>query len=266
VYETCPSATNPAACGGADANRRVPALKADDPNGKQAEFLAWASASGYGTVHLQDGGEVWWSHVARGSYDIRNVNLDSGVSDGCGSPASPTASTDYGERLYFDFDCDGFLSDDERDEDADGLTNYDEAHGRLTPEFWAGCYDKEVAYPVAYAGTSMTDADSDGDGVRDGADDQDHDDLPNLMELSRFRASVGQAPVDPVTNPLGYYNDTEGRLCKPIQGLDPTAPNHPNAYGKVQPFDPCDPMPSSRTCQRHPVLGTDPDPNWWSLQ
>ena len=35
----------------------------------------------------------------------------------------------------------------------------------------------------------LVDPDTDGDGVRDGADDQDHDDVPNLMELSRNAAS-----------------------------------------------------------------------------
>ena len=45
----------------------------------------------------------------------------------------------------------------------------------------------ERPYPIAYAGTQVDDADTDGDGVLDGADDQDHDDVPNLMELSRSR-------------------------------------------------------------------------------
>ena len=38
-----------------------------------------------------------------------------------------------------------------------------------------------------YAGTDLVDADTDGDGVRDGADDQDHDDIPNIMELQPQR-------------------------------------------------------------------------------
>ena len=47
------------------------------------------------------------------------------------------------------------------------------------------CYTDETPYPIKYAGTEPDDADTDGDGVRDGADDQDHDDIPNIMELSR---------------------------------------------------------------------------------
>ena len=38
----------------------------------------------------------------------------------------------------------------------------------------------ETPFHVTYAGTDIVDADSDGDGVRDGADDQDHDDIPNV--------------------------------------------------------------------------------------
>ena len=49
--------------------------------------------------------------------------------------------------------------------------------------------------PDQYAGTKPFDADSDGDGILDGADDQDFDDVPNVMELSRSMAGdvPGQA-------------------------------------------------------------------------
>ncbi len=59
----------------------------------------------------------------------------------------------------------------------------------MTAGYWKGCYDKEKPFPIEYAGTDLVDPDSDGDGVRDGADDQDHDDIPNVMELSRNAAS-----------------------------------------------------------------------------
>ena len=86
-------------------------------------------------------------------------------------------------------DNDPYVSDDERDEDADGLTNYDETNGRMSPEYWEGCYSIEAPYPITYPGTSPVDGDSDGDGILDGADDQDFDDVPNIMELSRNMAS-----------------------------------------------------------------------------
>ena len=44
---------------------------------------------------------------------------------------------------------------------------------------------EDGAYPITYAGTKPFDADTDGDGMLDGADDQDFDDIPNIMELSR---------------------------------------------------------------------------------
>jgi hypothetical protein len=31
--------------------------------------------------------------------------------------------------------------------------------------------------------------------------------------------------------------------------------NHPGLYGRVQPFNPCLPVTSSRTCNTHPPLG-----------
>jgi len=247
VYERCPSAGNPQPCGTGDANRRVPTLAADGYD-KQAGFLQWAGGAGYLTLRLQQVGPTWGPANPVDSFDARDVNRDGAVSTGCRA-----------EALYYDYDCDGYLSDNERDEDADGLTNYDESHGRMQPGYWQSCYATEAPFPIPYAGTDLADPDTDGDGIRDGADDQDHDDVPNMMELSRMDAS--KAP----DRPLGF-NDTDGRQCTPREDLDSKQPNHPDAYGKVQPFDSCDPAPWSRTCDRHPELGKDPDPNWWSLQ
>ena len=58
----------------------------------------------------------------------------------------------------------------------------------MTAGCWKGCYPEEAPYPIKYAGTRPLDADSDGDGMLDGADDQDFDDIPNIMELSRNMA------------------------------------------------------------------------------
>jgi hypothetical protein len=84
---------------------------------------------------------------------------------------------------------DGKLSDDERDEDADGLSNWVELHGPLLPGWYHGLYNNEQPYIIAYKGTSPIDPDSDGDGVRDGADDQDFDGVPNFDEVSRSMAT-----------------------------------------------------------------------------
>lgn len=223
-------------------NRRSPALPAAGYP-KQVGFLAWALAAGYRTVLLENEPQWGFPGSAQELYGLLDFDRLGGE--------HPVL-----ERYYYDFDHDDFLSDDERDEDGDGATNYDESHGRLTPEYWTGCYASEKAHPVGYAGTDIIDADSDGDGVLDGADDQDHDDIPNVMELSRFAASA---------------RDDAERLCKPLQGLpSPPSTNHPNVYGRMNPFNPCLPAVSSRTCTRHPGIGGDGAPfddslDWASL-
>ncbi len=214
-------------------------------------FLGWASVNGYRSVSLVDHDQHWSDPGGTATgYGLLDMNRDgaesAGVLPGYARP----------EVTYYDLLPDGYLSDDERDEDADGLTNFDETHGRLTPAYWDGCYSIEASFGIDYQGTDVTDADSDGDGVRDGADDQDHDDIPNVMELSRLAAS-------------GLW-DAEHE-CKPLDGLPtPPATNHPDAYGRVNPFNPCLPAELSRTCTLHPNFAGDAAPfdgslDWASL-
>jgi hypothetical protein len=150
------------------------------------------------------------------------------------------------EFTYQDLNRDGVLGDDERDVDADGLINYDEAHGRLTPGYWAGVYKDEKPYAawVNYDSTVFTDPDTDGDGLVDALDDQDHDGVPNHMELSR---------ADAQTSAVAPWS----------------------AEGRVNPFNPClpalaDPLEdafgiplttlTSPTCMRHPPISSGPAP------
>jgi hypothetical protein len=155
---------------------------------------------------------------------------------------------DADELNPLDYDHNGWLSDDERDEDADGLTNWAELHGYSTPDWWRSIYSRENPYLITYAGTSATDNDSDGDGVLDGADDQDHDDYPNLVEQSRVAISSPPHGFDPP------------KLDKALASNDPSVADprggsYPDiSYGRVQPFNPCLPWAGSRTCPtRHPV-------------
>ncbi len=141
------------------------------------------------------------------------------------------------ERTYWDLDSDGFVSDDERDEDADGLNNYYEVSGGpMSPEFWEACYTDEAPYPIKYPGTKPYDADSDGDGILDGADDQDFDDVPNIMELSRNMAG----------------DRSRSRPPAAIPALRRSTPQPAKALRQ-----PVQPVPAghsySRTCLRHPV-------------
>jgi hypothetical protein len=115
-----------------------------------------------------------------------------------------------------DLNGDGNLTDDERDADNDGLSNMVEFNTTGTQDWWSkGPYKSEKAYKWrTFAQTSATDPDSDGDGVLDGADDQDADGYDNRTEMQfNFR-----------------------------QGL------------YVQPFNPCLPDPYSLTCARYVPL------------
>ncbi|MEA2271138.1 MAG: hypothetical protein QOC64_3748 [Solirubrobacteraceae bacterium] len=110
---------------------------------------------------------------------------------------------------------DGYLSDDEKDADNDGLTNFEETHGQMLIGWWGSVYKDEkqfVGHAMAallYA-TSFVDRDSDGDGVPDGLDDQDHDGYTNVAELSRGTSGLW----------VHMYNPC---LPKPKR-LDPTDP------------------------------------------
>jgi hypothetical protein len=230
----------------------VPALPASG-YGKWQQFMSWAGATGYGTVHIRRTSS-WFDHVdGREPFDLRDADLSHGVS--------------ALEEFTLDRNLDGYLSDDERDEDADGLTNLDELRGRMSPAYWTGCYAKEAPDLVQFDGTNVVDPDSDGDGILDGADDQDHDDFPNLMELSRFAASTYQ------------YDETDdgqkgtitggGPHCKPDPDLKDDEKRHPTAYGRVNPFNRCLPDPKSRTCPLNvPLSSAFPGsgPEWWALQ
>jgi hypothetical protein len=235
---------------GPDAGRRVPTVLVTNYD-KHQQFVNWAVTNGYRTVQLSDGAP-WWDHgTTRNTYGLFDFDRD-GDEETVRQPGYRTS-----ELYYYDHDNDGYVSDDERDEDGDGLDNYEETHGRLSgAEYWNTCYAQEKPFPVQYTGTSATDPDTDGDGVLDGADDQDHDDIPNLLEVSRVQAS-------------GL--DDRDRECKPADGL-PTPPLtwHPDAYGRVNPFNPCLPASWSRTCDLHPGLdgGSAPfdgSPDWYAL-
>jgi hypothetical protein len=150
--------------------------------------------------------------------------------------STPNGGANRPEVTYYDRNNDSRLSDQERDEDADGLSNVDETRGCGTPELWSALYSQETAYYLTYAGTSLDNPDTDGDGVRDGADDSDHDDLPTLMECSRSLST-------------GLAQDSMA-LTSPPPGRESS---HPNGF--VNPFNPCLPSPTSRSCNQYPSIG-----------
>jgi hypothetical protein len=136
----------------------------------------------------------------------------------------------------FDLDGNGLISDEEKDVDGDGLTNFDETHGRMNPQWWTIAYDGshgplEKPYPISFSGTSFVDPDTDGDGIPDGADDNDHDGLSNLQEIQR----------------AADWHDTY------VSDSHDGQPN-PDPFARVNPFNPCKPIDSD-TCHTWAPVG-----------
>lgn len=179
----------------------------------------------------------------------------------------PTPAPTPGTLLDWSLDIngDGWLDDGERDGDSDGLSNWDEAHGRMTPAWWKAKYDgtnapKETPYLVSFAGTNLADPDTDGDTLPDGADDNDFDGLSNMFEVAR--------PLDWTTTyvssfpgPQPGYNN--GHNWTGTAGVGPgVLAGGADPYSRTNPFNPCKPLWSS-ICHQHPPFGYyDPTEDW----
>jgi hypothetical protein len=116
-------------------------------------------------------------------------------SDGTQTTGGPVAVTPATQ--WQDLNHDGFLTDDEKDVDGDGLTNWDEAHGHMTPSWWQAIVKSESPYPLTYLSTDWLDPDTDGDGLPDGADDVDHDGYTNAQEVDRDAVRWWVQPFNP---------------------------------------------------------------------
>ena len=198
------------------------------------EFMLWLSYSADGARRATRPGSL----ASLVYSDGLQMSVDSPP------PAAPAPGTLANWAL--DIDENGVLSDDERDADADGLGNWDELRGRMTELWWPAQHNgtiepEESKYPdldfldnedTAPAFDAHTDPDMDGDGVLDGADDNDHDGLSNQFELRRpddWQADIGI--LTPATWPAG-----------------------PNMWAYTNPFNPCKPYNSER-CHAHPPFG-----------
>jgi hypothetical protein len=121
-----------------------------------------------------------------------------------------------------DLNHNGNLTDDERDEDGDGLSNVVEMDTTGIVAWWTVNYKSEKPYIIrAFSELDATDPDTDGDGIPDGQDDQDNDGWTNYQEMELDRGRFGY---------------------------------------RVQPFNPCLPDPHSPTCSRYLLAGADPWP------
>jgi hypothetical protein len=143
------------------------------------------------------------------------------------------------EQANLDMDGDGNLTDDERDADNDGLSNIVEVSTQGKLKWWEGAYKLEKPYGWRVFGeTSAIDPDSDGDGVLDGADDQDVDGYDNFveMQLNRARSPWLVNPYNPC------LPDAYSRSCGRYVPLDassawpPFDPAHSYLVGTAVPF------------------------------
>jgi hypothetical protein len=99
-----------------------------------------------------------------------------------------TVSVPTGDQVWNDIQYPwGELSDDERDFDRDGLANiYEYSHANFQP--WTPGFPGTIR-------PDFMDPDTDGDGILDGADDQDHDDVSNVTEIASGTWAMN--PCDP---------------------------------------------------------------------
>jgi hypothetical protein len=112
-------------------------------------------------------------------------------------------------KPWLDINHDGVLSDDERDVDNDGLSNWIEAHGGMSGNDWwtKSGYTEEPPYRVNFAGTDWLDPDTDGDTLIDGQDDNDFDGYNNITEMDRTKGTLWVQPFNPC------LPDYQSRTC-----------------------------------------------------
>lgn len=152
---------------------------------------------------------------------------------------------------YADMNGDGVIQDDEKDADNDGLPNWDELYGRSTKSWWDAATQRagETPYPQSFTALNWLDRDTDGDGIIDGADDQDQDGYTNAQEISRPFATWYFS----LHNAVGW--DAVNSLYDIQRPLIPTG-----LHAYVNPFNPCLPDPTSAECMKHPPFDNPPSP------
>ena len=194
-----------------------------------------------------------WNNVMVVSYsDGDQTTNATSYGDQPGAPDGPLAPTDPNAQSGFDIDGNGvigdsgdvwstlgshvgwmnidgrlnqdgneYLSDEEKDIDGDGLSNFEEAHGPLMgPDWWTSEIPGDGTFTLAYTGTNWLDRDTDGDGIPDGADDQDHDGYTNIEEVFR-----------------GYAMPRAAATTDPEPAVDPFNPCYPNMASPTCPVE-----------------------------
>lgn len=209
------------------------------------EFRAWAHAPAspppstlqFYTANLR-------APAFQGSYSDRprfgSHTLPLNYSDGDQS----TTNVVPGHEEYKDFldlDGDGRLTDDERDVDGDGLGNFVEIRGVMRVGYYPNSqecgYRYDPVLPHLFLEPNYLDWDSDGDGVWDGNDDQDNDDVANVDEIG----PEYMGPLHPEYEDCGAEDRPELPINNSRDGIQ-TPLRHP--------YNPCLPY-RSRTCNRY---------------
>jgi IPT/TIG domain len=145
--------------------------------------------------------------------------------------------------------------DSERDADGDGLANWlESAEGPSTNNWWKSWFSSKHFEPTVepwkdkeycsyrfghfderpFADLDMADGDVDGDGVLDGHDDQDNDDVSNIVELYEVKTDLD--------------GNGQPAFCGWAEGVVPTI-DIGGVAAPVNAMNPCVPNPESRTCE-----------------
>jgi hypothetical protein len=145
--------------------------------------------------------------------------------------------------------------DSERDADGDGLANWlESAEGPSTNNWWKSWFSSKHFEPTVepwkdteycsyrfghfderpFADLDMADGDVDGDGVLDGQDDQDNDDVSNIVELYEVKTDLD--------------GNGQPAFCGWAEGVVPTI-DIGGVAAPVNAMNPCVPNPESRTCE-----------------
>jgi IPT/TIG domain len=166
-------------------------------------------------------------------------------------------------------------SDDERDADRDGLSNWlESARGPGKVNYWPGYWKVEVRTidpwkKTGYCGTGpneqrpgefserpfadldLADRDVDGDTLLDGEDDQDNDDYTNITELYEVSYDLDlNGPGGP-----GRPNPAWCGGLRSVGAIPSIDRDHDGVTWAINPFNPCAPNPQSRTCPEYIPFG-----------
>ena len=139
--------------------------------------------------------------------------------------------------------------DDERDADADGLSNWlESARGPGHASWWAGFWNSRPTRPSPgteagdvcgqefgafnkrpFADLDLADPDVDGDTLLDGEDDQDNDDVTNIRELYEIDGDLRRrrrgSPARPSTYPSIDMDPSAGVDTWGVNAFNPCAPD-----------------------------------------